>query len=38
LLKEQFDHIFFTGGTKVGKIIIEAAAKHLTPVTVENVY
>lgn len=35
LLTEKFDHIFFTGGTKVGKIIMEAAAKHLTPVTLE---
>ncbi|MGD1921560.1 MAG: aldehyde dehydrogenase family protein, partial [Pleurocapsa sp.] len=35
LLAEKFDHIFFTGGTKVGKIIMEAAAKHLTPVTLE---
>lgn len=35
LLKEKFDHIFFTGGTTVGKIIMEAAAKHLTPVTLE---
>jgi aldehyde dehydrogenase (NAD+) len=35
LLKEKFDHIFFTGGTVVGKIVMEAAAKHLTPVTLE---
>ncbi|MDH6097456.1 aldehyde dehydrogenase [Anabaenopsis sp. FSS-46] len=35
LLAEKFDHIFFTGGTKVGKIIMAAAAKHLTPVTLE---
>lgn len=35
LLTEKFDHIFFTGGTAVGKIIMEAAAKHLTPVTLE---
>ncbi|MFB2972929.1 aldehyde dehydrogenase [Aerosakkonema sp. BLCC-F183] len=35
LLKEKFDHIFFTGGTNVGKIVMEAAAKHLTPVTLE---
>lgn len=35
LLAEKFDHIFFTGGTKVGKIVMEAAAKHLTPVTLE---
>jgi aldehyde dehydrogenase (NAD+) len=35
LLQEKFDHIFFTGGTRIGKIIMEAAAKHLTPVTLE---
>lgn len=35
LLKHRFDKIFFTGSTKVGKIIYEAAAKHLTPVTLE---
>jgi len=35
LLKERFDHIFYTGSTVVGKIIMQAAAKHLTPVTLE---
>ncbi len=35
LLAEKFDRIFFTGGTKVGKVVMEAAAKHLTPVTLE---
>ena len=35
LLSQKFDHIFFTGGTKVGKIVMEAAAKNLTPVTLE---
>lgn len=35
LLTEKFDYIFFTGGTTTGKIILEAAAKHLTPVTLE---
>ncbi|MEH7528511.1 aldehyde dehydrogenase [Priestia megaterium] len=35
LLKENFDYIFFTGSTMVGKIVAEAAAKHLTPVTLE---
>ncbi len=35
LLAEKFDHIFFTGGTAIGKIVMEAAAKHLTPVTLE---
>ncbi|OYQ64794.1 aldehyde dehydrogenase family protein [Pseudanabaena sp. SR411] len=35
LLAEKFDHIFFTGGTAISKIVMEAAAKHLTPVTLE---
>jgi aldehyde dehydrogenase (NAD+) len=35
LLAEKFDHIFFTGSTEIGKIVMEAAAKHLTPVTLE---
>lgn len=35
LLAEKFDYIFFTGGTNVGRIVMEAAAKHLTPVTLE---
>jgi acyl-CoA reductase-like NAD-dependent aldehyde dehydrogenase len=35
LLEEKFDHIFFTGGTAIGKIVMYAAAKHLTPVTLE---
>ncbi len=35
LLKHRFDKIFFTGSTSVGKIIYQAAAKHLTPVTLE---
>ena len=35
LLKQKFDHIFFTGSSRVGSIIMEAAAKHLTPVTLE---
>lgn len=35
LLEEKFDYIFFTGGIQVGKIIAQAAAKHLTPVTLE---
>lgn len=35
LLKQRFDHIFFTGSPSVGKIVMEAAAKHLTPVTLE---
>jgi len=35
LLKLKFDHIFFTGSPNVGKIIMAAAAKHLTSVTLE---
>jgi aldehyde dehydrogenase (NAD+) len=35
LLAERFDHIFFTGGSRVGQVVMEAAAKHLTPVTLE---
>ena len=35
LLSQKFDHIFFTGGTRVGQIVMEAAAKQLTPVTLE---
>ncbi|NEO41310.1 MAG: aldehyde dehydrogenase [Moorea sp. SIOASIH] len=35
LLGKKFDHIFFTGGTKVGQIIMELAAKTLTTVTLE---
>lgn len=35
LLQHRFDHIFYTGGGQVGRIIMTAAAKHLTPVTLE---
>lgn len=35
LLAMKFDYIFFTGSVPVGKIVMEAAAKHLTPVTLE---
>ncbi|MDC7220599.1 MAG: aldehyde dehydrogenase [Spirochaetales bacterium] len=35
LLEEKFDFIFFTGSTGVGKIIMEKAAAHLTPVCLE---
>ncbi|VVC77303.1 Aldehyde dehydrogenase [Aquicella siphonis] len=35
LLEEKFDYVFFTGGTQVAKIIMQAAAAHLTPVTLE---
>ena len=35
LLAERFDHIFYTGNAKVGRIVMRAAAEHLTPVTLE---
>lgn len=35
ILNHKFDHIFYTGSTTVGKIVYQAAAKHLTPVTLE---
>ncbi|NXN52426.1 AL3B1 dehydrogenase, partial [Rynchops niger] len=35
LLENKFDYIFFTGSPSVGRIIMTAAAKHLTPVTLE---
>ncbi|HCP47379.1 MAG TPA: aldehyde dehydrogenase family protein [Deltaproteobacteria bacterium] len=35
LLEQRFDHIFYTGGGTVGRIVMEAAAKHLCPVTLE---
>ena len=35
LLGERFDKIFFTGSTRVGRLVMAAAAKHLTPVTLE---
>ena len=35
LLEQRFDYIFFTGGVKVGKLVMEKAAKNLTPVTLE---
>ncbi|MBU5299029.1 aldehyde dehydrogenase [Clostridium sporogenes] len=35
LLKEKFDYIFYTGGINVGKIVMRAAAEHLTPMTLE---
>ena len=35
LLAEPFDHIFFTGSPTVGKLVMRAAAKHLTSVTLE---
>jgi len=35
LFKQQFDIIFFTGSTNVGKVVMKAAAEHLTPVILE---
>ncbi|XP_037022245.2 aldehyde dehydrogenase, dimeric NADP-preferring isoform X2 [Artibeus jamaicensis] len=35
VLKQRFDHILYTGSPGVGKIVMMAAAKHLTPVTLE---
>ena len=35
LLAEAWDHILYTGSTRVGQVVMEAAAKHLTPVTLE---
>ena len=35
LLEQKFDTIFFTGSVAVGKVVMEAAARHLTPVTLE---
>jgi len=35
LLDQRWDYIFFTGSSMVGKVVMEAAAKHLTPVSLE---
>ncbi|HIT66175.1 MAG TPA: aldehyde dehydrogenase [Candidatus Merdisoma merdipullorum] len=35
LLAQKFDYIFFTGGVNVGKLVMEKASAHLTPVTLE---
>ena len=35
LLAERFDHIFYTGNGRVGRVVMEAASRHLTPVTLE---
>jgi aldehyde dehydrogenase (NAD+) len=35
LLAQRWDHIFYTGNERVGQIVMSAAAKHLTPVTLE---
>jgi aldehyde dehydrogenase (NAD+) len=35
LLAQRFDKIFYTGSSRVGRIVMKAAAEHLTPVTLE---
>lgn len=35
LLKQKWDYIFFTGSTRIGKIVMQSAAQHITPVTLE---
>ncbi len=35
LLEQKFDYIFFTGGVNVGRLVMEKASAHLTPVTLE---
>ena len=35
LLEQKFDYIFFTGGVRVGRLVMEKASRHLTPVTLE---
>lgn len=35
LLRQRFDHIFYTGNPAVAKVVMRAAAEHLTPVTLE---
>lgn len=35
LLEQRFDYIFFTGGTTVGKLVMQSASKHVTPITLE---
>lgn len=35
LLQHRFDHLFFTGNSAVGRVVMRAAAEHLTPVTLE---
>ncbi|MCP2045467.1 aldehyde dehydrogenase [Pontibacter sp. HSC-36F09] len=35
LLAQRFNYIFFTGSTQVGRVVMKAAAEHLTPVTLE---
>jgi aldehyde dehydrogenase (NAD+) len=35
LLEQRWDHIVYTGGERVGRIVMAAASRHLTPVTLE---
>lgn len=35
LLENKFDYIFYTGSARIGKMVMESAAKHLTPLTLE---
>lgn len=35
LLAQRMDHVFFTGGTEIGRLVMQAAAAQLTPVTLE---
>ncbi len=35
LLEQRFDYIFFTGSVRVGRLVMEKAARHLTPVSLE---
>lgn len=35
ILEQKFDYIFFTGSTNVGRMVLEKAARHVTPVTLE---
>jgi len=35
LLEQRFDHIFFTGGERIARLVLQAAAQHLTPTTLE---
>lgn len=35
LLEQRFDHVFYTGNGNVGRVVMRAAAEHLTPVTLE---
>lgn len=35
LLRQRFDHIFYTGNGRVARVVMHAAAEHLTPVTLE---